>query len=70
MNMQRLYDYTSKMLDDDKLSNQEKRNLLSDWRHMTEAKIGGSISSAADIKEASEFLAQLSLWESSLANIE
>ena len=56
------------MFNDDALSNQEKKNLLSDLRHMTEAKIGGSISSSTDIKQASEFLAQLSLWESSLAN--
>ena len=56
------------MLNDETLSNQDKKNLLSDWRHMTEAKIGGVISSSADIKQASEFLAQLSLWESSLEN--
>ena len=68
MKTQRLYDHTLKMINDDNLSNQEKRVMLSEWKQKTEAKIGTSILSSAEIKDASEFLAQLSLWNSSLTN--
>ena len=68
MNLQRLYEHTNKMLDDDKLSIQDKRSMLSDWKSKTEAKIGTTILSAAEIKDASEFLAHLSLRQSALAN--
>lgn len=68
MNLERLYDHTEKMLNDDELSIQDKRAMLSDWRSKTEAKIGTAILSAAEIKDASEFLAHLSLRLSALAN--
>jgi len=68
MNLERLYDHTDKMLNDDELSVQEKRSMLYDWRRKTEAKIGTSILSASEIKDASEFLAHLSLRQSALAN--
>jgi hypothetical protein len=56
------------MLNDEKLSIQDKRAMLSEWRSKTEAKIGTTILSAADIKDASEFLAHLSPRQSALAN--
>ena len=68
MNLQRLYEYTDKMLNDDKLSIQDKQSILSEWKSKTEAKIGTTILSAAEIKDASEFLAHLSLRQSALAN--
>ena len=68
MNLQRLYEYTDKMLNDDELSIQDKRSMLSEWKSKTEAKIGTTILSAAEIKDASEFLAHLSLRQSALAN--
>jgi|14_taG_2_1085336.scaffolds.fasta_scaffold44016_1 hypothetical protein len=68
MNLQRLYEHTDKMLNDDELSIQDKRSMLTDWRSKTEAKIGTTILSAADIKDACEFLAHLSLRQSALAN--
>lgn len=68
MNLKRLYDHTEKMLNDDELSTQEKRSMLHDWRRRTEAQIGTTILSAAEIKQASEFLAHLSLRRDALAN--
>jgi hypothetical protein len=68
MNLQRLYEYSDKMLNDDELSIQDKRSMLYEWRRKTEAKIGTTILSAAEIKDASEFLAHLSLRQYDLAN--
>jgi len=67
MNLQRLYEHSDKMLNDDELSIQDKRSMLYEWRSKIEAKIGATILSAAEIKDACEFLAHLSLRQSELA---
>ncbi len=67
MNLQRLYEHCDKMLEDDELSIQDKRSMLYKWRRKTEAEIGTTILSAAEIKDACEFLAHLSLRQYDLA---
>ena len=70
MNFERLYDHTEKMLNDDKLSVQEKCSLLSEWKQKTEAAIEKTTLYGTEIYQACEFLAYLSLKRYNLVNAE
>ena len=58
---ERLYKFTSKMLNDDELSDKDKLALLNEWKRKTNKKIEATAMSSSELKSECEFLSYLSL---------